>query len=379
MRNLLFTPGPLTTSDEVKQAMLRDLGSRDPAFLGVVREVRCKLLAIAGAAQGEYEAILMQGSGTFGIEAVLSSCIPASGKLLVAINGAYGRRMTDIARRLGIAVAKVEGPESLPVNPEAVEKALEGEAGFTHLGVIHCETTTGILNPVDEMGKIAQRRGVCLIVDAMSSFGAVPLDLEKSNAGYVVSSSNKCLEGAPGFSFVLARRKEFLAAEGAARSLALDLHAQWRGLERDGQFRFTPPTHVILAFGQALIEFEAEGGVAGRAARYKANRETLRAGMRDLGFREYLAPEHQSHIITSYRYPDARPFDFEQFYAKLSECRFTIYPGKVTGADCFRIGTIGRLFPEDFKALLAATAEVLAEMSFEPGRLMKEAEACATA
>jgi len=379
LRKLLFTPGPLTTSESVKQAMLRDLGSRDPAFIGVVHEVRRQLLAIAGAAPGEYEAVLMQGSGTFGIEALLGSCIPKGGKLLVAVNGAYGRRMADIARRLGIAVAQVDGPENLPVDPEAVDEALAQEVGVTHLGLVHCETTTGILNQLEETGQIAKRRGVCLIVDAMSSFGAVPLNLEKSNSAYVVSSSNKCLEGAPGFSFVLARRAEFLAAEGSARSLALDLHAQWRGLERDGQFRFTPPTHVILAFAQALIEFEAEGGVEGREARYAANRETLRAGMRDLGFREYLAPEHQSNIITSYRYPDVRPFDFEQFYSKLSERRFTIYPGKVSGADCFRIGTIGRLFPDDFKALLAATAEVLVKMGFEPGRLMREEQACATA
>lgn len=376
MRNLLFTPGPLTTSESTKQAMLHDAGSRDRAFITAVREVRQKLLSIAGAAADEYAAIPMQGSGTFGIEAVLSSCVPASGKLLVAVNGAYGRRMVDIARRLDIPVVPVEGREHLPVNPRAIEDALAADSSITLAGVIHCETTTGMVNPVEEIGSIARSFGVSVIVDAMSSFGAIPLDLRKANAAYVVSSANKCLEGVPGFSFIFARRAELLASEGSARSFALDLHAQWRGLERDGQFRFTPPTHAILAFAQALLEFEAEGGVPGRAARYAANRETLRSGMLRLGFREYLAPEFQSHIITSFLYPDVLPFDFEAFYSKLGARGLTIYPGKVSGTDCFRIGTIGRLYSRDFEALTAATAEVLAEMGFEPGKLMKEERTC---
>ena len=375
MRNLLFTPGPLTTSEEVKAAMLHDAGSRDRAFLAVIKEVRQKLLAIAGS-KDDYEAILMQGSGTFGIEAVLSSCIAPSGRLLVAVNGAYGRRMVDIARRLGIHAVTIQGPEHLPVNPRAVVEALAAEPGITHLGIIHCETTTGILNPVEEIGVLAHDFHVPLIVDAMSSFGAVPLDTHKANAAYVISSANKCLEGVPGFSFTIARRAELLASEGSARSVALDVHAQWRGLEKDGQFRFTPPTHVILAFAQALREFEAEGGLDGRAGRYKANREILRDGMKRLGFREYLAPEFQSHIITSFLYPDLRPFDFEAFYSRLAERGFTIYPGKVSGAACFRIGTIGRLFPADFEKLTAAIGVVLTEMGFEPGNLMKEEAAC---
>jgi len=376
MRNLLFTPGPLTTSESTKQAMLHDAGSRDRAFIATIREVRQKLLSIAGVAAAEYEVIPMQGSGTFGIEAVLSSCVPASGKLLVAVNGAYGRRMVDIARRLGIPVVPMEGRECLPVDPRAIEEALAADFGITHVSVIHCETTTGMINPVEEIGSIARGFGVPVIVDAMSSFGAVPLDLHRANSAYVVSSANKCLEGVPGFSFIIARRADLLASEGSARSVALELHAQWRGLDRDGQFRFTPPTHVILAFAQALREFDAEGGVPGRAARYAANRETLRSGMRRLGFREYLAPEFQSYIITSFLYPDVRPFDFEEFYSKLGERGLTIYPGKVSGTDCFRIGTIGRLFPRDFEVLSTATAEVLAEMGFEPGKLMKEDQTC---
>lgn len=372
MRNLLFTPGPLTTSESVKLAMLRDAGSRDREFIAIVRGIREKLLSISGAGPGTYEAIPMQGSGTFGIEAVLSSCVPKTGRLLVAVNGAYGRRMADIAQRLRIPVVRLDGPEHLPVNLIEFERALTAEPGFTHVGLIHCETSTGIVNPVEDLGAAARRFGLPTIVDAMSSFGAIELDLNQANAAFLVSSANKCLEGVPGFSFVLARRAELLASEGIARSVTLDLLAQWRGLEKDGQFRFTPPTHALLAFDQALREFDEEGGIAGRAARYTANREALRRGMSALGFREYLAPEHQSHIITSYLYPDARHFDFEAFYSALGERGFTIYPGKVSGANCFRIGTIGRLFPDDFEALTAATGEVLAKLGFEPGKLMWE-------
>lgn len=372
MRNLLFTPGPLTTSENVRQAMLQDVGSRDREFIAIVRVIREKLVSIAGTAPGAYEAIPMQGSGTFGIEAVLSSCIPETGKILVAVNGAYGRRMADVAQRLRIPVVRLESPEHLPVDPIEFERALAAQAGITHIGLVHCETSTGIVNPVEELGAVALQFGVPTIVDAMSSFGAIEIDLKAANAAFLISSANKCLEGVPGFSFVLARHAELLASEGVARSVTLDLLAQWRGLEKDGQFRFTPPTHALLAFDQALREFDAEGGIHGRAARYAANREALHRGMCALGFREYLAPEHQSHIITSYLYPDARPFDFEAFYSALAERGFTIYPGKVSGASCFRIGTIGRLFPEDFDALTAATSEVLTELGFKPGQLMRE-------
>lgn len=372
MRNLLFTPGPLTTSESVKQAMLRDAGSRDREFIAIVRNIRTNLLSIAGVGPETYEAIPMQGSGTFGIEAVLSSCIPPTGKLLVAINGAYGRRMADIAQRLRIPVVRIAAPEHLPIGAVEFEHALAAEPGITHAGVIHCETSTGIVNPVHELGAIAQRFGVPMIVDAMSSFGAMEIDMHRANAAFLISSASKCLEGVPGFSFVLARRAELLASAGIARSVVLDLLAQWRGLEKDGQFRFTPPTHALLAFDQALREFDEEGGVAGRAARYAANREALRRGMSALGFREYLAAELQSHIITSYRYPDARPFDFEAFYSALGKRGFTIYPGKVSGANCFRIGTIGRLFPGDFEALTTAIGEVLVNLGYEPGKLMQE-------
>jgi 2-aminoethylphosphonate-pyruvate transaminase len=223
--------------------------------------------------------------------------------------------------------------------------------------VVHCETTTGILNPVAEIGPVVARAGACFLVDAMSSFGAIPVDPDSAAIDFLISSSNKCIEGVPGFAFILARRSRLEECADRARTLTLDLHAQWTGLERDGQFRFTPPTHTLLAFRQALRELESEGGIAGRAARYRRNHEVLAKGMHDLGFEAYLSDEDQSPIITTYRYPDAN-FRFDEFYSKLSDLGFVIYPGKLTQEPCFRIGTIGRIGESDIGKLLEAIRTV---------------------
>jgi 2-aminoethylphosphonate-pyruvate transaminase len=353
---LLFTPGPLTTSRTVKEAMLHDLGSRDVTFIERVRDVRRRLVDLGGSAA--HTAVIVQGSGTFGIEATIGSAVPRGGKLLVVVNGAYGARMVQIARVAGIDVAQVACAEDALPDPDAVAAAIDDRV--THVAVVHCETTTGMINPVAEIAARARGRGCEVIVDAMSSFGAVPLDL--GDVDYLISSANKCIEGVPGFAFALARVDALRAAEGRARSLALDLHAQWRGLEDSGQFRFTPPTHALLAFHQALVELEAEGGIAGRAARYGKNRDVVVAGLAALGVEAYLPPERRGYIITSFRYPAHAAFAFTTFYEKLSARGFVIYPGKVSKTDCFRIGHIGRPGPDDSAALVAACAEVLAEM-----------------
>jgi len=350
--------------------MLRDAGSRDRDFLRTVREIRERLLALGGAAAnatGDYECVPMQGSGTFAIEAVISSAIPRDGKLLVLVNGAYGRRMAHMARIHGIATDTLDAPENRKIQPEAVADRLASTPGVTHVAAVHCETTTGIVNPVEAIGAAVASAGAAYIVDAMSSFGAIPVDLAAARIDFLISSANKCIEGVPGFGFVLARRSHLLAAKGRARTLSLDLHAQWAGLESDGQFRFTPPTHVLLAFHQALLELEAEGGVAGRAARYRANHAALMRGMTELGFEAYLEPEDQSYIITTFRYPRRGDFRFEEFYTRLSDLGFIIYPGKLTAEPCFRIGTIGRLTPADIGALLAGVGQVLGEMTATPG------------
>jgi 2-aminoethylphosphonate-pyruvate transaminase len=372
-KKLLFTPGPLSTSETVKQAMLRDLGSRDREFLSVVRDIRHRLLELGGVAKGSYEAVLMQGSGTFAVESVLSSVIPRSGKLLVAINGSYGHRMAKIAKVLGIACETIIFDEASPVLTSRVCEALRDEPAITHLGTVHCETSTGILNPVAELGRAVCHLGRTFIVDGMSSFAGIPMDLAADKIDFLVSSANKCVQGVPGFAFVLARRDLLQAAEGCARSVSLDLLAQSQGFESNEQFRFTPPTHALLAFAQALAELEEEGGVAGRAARYSANHKALMYGMTELGFDAYLAPEHRSHIITSFHFPGHRRFDFSRFYDRLSELGFVIYPGKVSNADCFRIGTIGHLFPNDIEALVAAIGRVLAEMEVDSAHALSYA------
>lgn len=360
---LLFTPGPLTTSATVKAAMQHDAGSRSPEFIDLVARIRTELLAIAGVStESGYEAVLLQGSGTFALEAVLSSVIPPDGRLLVLANGAYGERMLQIAERLKIATTIQRWPEDESPDPQTLRQLLAAGPAPTHLAIVHLETTTGILNPIDEIARIACEHGCGLIVDAMSSFGGVPIDLAALQADYLVSSANKCLEGVPGFSYVLARREALERTLGYARSVSLDLLAQWHGLERDGQFRFTPPTHALLAFAQALTEFREEGGVAARAKRYRANRDVLLAGMRGLSFREYLAPERQSDIITSFRYPADPAFDFAEFYRLLADRGMIIYPGKVSNADCFRIGTIGRISPAQVQALIAEVGNALDRM-----------------
>lgn len=361
----LFTPGPLTTSRSVKQAMLRDLGSRDSAFVNLVRDVRQRLLALAGVAAPDYECVIMQGSGTYSVEAVISSAVSAQGKLLAISNGAYGQRIIQIAKVHKIDATILTYPEDAKPTAADVEAALAQDPALTHVALVHSETTTGMINPIDEIGAVVKRHKRRFIVDAMSSFGGMPLEPDKTGIDFLVSSANKCIEGVPGFGLILASRAALLECEGRARSLSLDVFGQWKALEANGQFRFTPPTHALLAFHQALDELVAEGGVIARAQRYSKNYQTLVAGMRSLGFKEYLQPQDQGHIIVSFRLPDHPRFEFEEFYSRLSDKGYVIYPGKVSNADCFRIGCIGRLFPADFAALLAAIRAVKLEMNFE--------------
>jgi 2-aminoethylphosphonate-pyruvate transaminase len=361
---LLFTPGPLTTSQTVKEAMLRDAGSWHADFNALVADLRTRLLRLAGLAREDgWEAILMQGSGTYGVEAVFQSCVPPDGKVAVLANGAYGERIVQMLKHARIAHRVLRTAEDAPADAAALEACLGEDSAITHVAVVHCETTTGILNPIEAVGRVAKRFGKCYVVDAMSSFGGMPINLPACGIDFLISSSNKCIEGVPGFSFVLCRREALLASEGWARSLSLDLLGQWKGFEKDGKFRYTPPTHVILAFDQAMRELEQEGGVEGRCARYRRNHETLLAGMRRLGFKPYLDSSLQSPLITAFLFPENGRFEFGQFYTALSERGFIIYPGKLTRVDTFRIANIGRLFPEDLEQLLAAIEAVLKKQS----------------
>ncbi|MFO0575085.1 MAG: 2-aminoethylphosphonate--pyruvate transaminase [Polyangia bacterium] len=372
---LLFTPGPLTTSPTVKAAMLRDLGSRDAAFLRIVAAVRSELLRLAETDEPEYTTVPMQGSGTFALEATLGSVVPPSGRLLVLSNGTYGERLAAIATALGIPHEVRAFPDDEPLPPRALEAL---PRGVSHVAMVHCETSTGVLNPVGALAAEGRARGLSLIVDAMSSFGAVPTPVAAWGVDYLVTSANKCLEGVPGLSLVLLRRAALRQAElelgGRARSYSLDLGAQLRGLDRDGQFRFTPPTHAILALHQALHELREEGGPSGRAARYKQSHAALHEGARRLGLVPFLRPEHQSYTISAFYLPEDPRFDFRRFYDALKARGFLIYPGspgspglpgemgrRRRGA-CFRVGTIGRIDEADVRALLAAMAAALTEL-----------------
>jgi 2-aminoethylphosphonate-pyruvate transaminase len=360
---LLFTPGPLTTSLSVKEAMLHDAGSWHFEFNALVATIRERLLALAGVSRAQgYEAVLLQGSGSFGVEAVFQTCIPANGRVAVLSNGAYGERMIQMLQYARIPHLALRSPEDTPSDPVALDRALAADPGITHVAAVHCETTTGILNPIDELGRVTRRHRRSYIVDAMSSFGALPIDLTGWGIDHLISSANKCIEGVPGFSFVISRREALLASEGHARSLCMDLLAQLKGFEKNGQFRYTPPTHSILAFARALDELEIEGGPAARRARYQRNHETLVTGMQALGFRPYLDPAVQSCIITSFLFPSDPEFTFDAFYRRLSDKGFIIYPGKISQADTFRIGSIGRLFEADIHALLAAVQQTVNEL-----------------
>lgn len=359
---LLLTPGPLTTAKSVKEVMVHDWGSRDATFLKINQAVLARLTEIVNGGE-DYVTVPMQGSGTFAVEAMLTTFVPGNGKVLLLINGAYGQRakkICDIARR---AVVTYETPEDTPPDLDAVEKLLQQTPSITHLFVVHCETTSGILNPIERIGALAARYGKSLLIDAMSAFGAIALDARTTPFDAVAASSNKCIEGVPGLGFVICRKTALEKTTGHATTLALDLHDQWSNFVRTGQYRFTPPIHVIVAFHQALREFDAEGGVVGRGRRYAENCRVLIEGMRALGFTPLLPDQLQAPIIVTFHMPADQAFVFQTFYDRLKERGYVIYPGKLTVADSFRIGCIGRIYPEHMRGALGAIRDILKELN----------------
>jgi 2-aminoethylphosphonate-pyruvate transaminase len=363
MDNKLFTPGPLNTKYSVKEAMLHDMGSRDKEFLEVVKEIRSELLKIAGVTRQEgYDSVLMQGSGTFGVESVISTVIPANGHLLLIANGSYGDRMREMAQVYRIKTTTLSYKENTVPPFEDVEEALRVDNSITHVAMVHCETTTGIFNDIINVGRIVQRWNKVFIVDAMSSFGAVPIDLKALDIDFLISSSNKCIEGVPGFSFVIFKTDTLNSCKGNARTVSLDLYSQWIVMKKNNQFRFTPPIQSILAFRKAIEELKTEGGILKRSKRYQNNYNRLIEGTESLGLETYLDKEDQGYIITSFLFPKHPNFDFTDFYEKLHLRGQVIYQGKLSDTDCFRIGNIGQLYTEDINRLLDAIKEVLTDM-----------------
>ena len=363
---LLLTPGPLSTTRTVREAMMQEFSTWDVDYNSIVQSIRERLVSLATCDSinlGAYTATLMPGSGTFVVESVIGSVIPPNGRLLVLNNGAYGERITKISRMLGIDTVELQQAEIESTGLGQVEQMVANDQGITHVAMVHCETTTGMLNPVEAVGEIVRRHGRVFILDAMSSFGGIPMSMESTGAHYLISSANKCIQGVPGFGFVVADRATLGGTEGWARSHSLDLLDQWREMEANGgKWRFTSPTHVVSAFSQALDELEAEGGIDARHTRYIANQKTMVNGMRDIGFRTLIKDEVQSPIITSFYYPDSAGFDFQKLYDALKSRGFVIYPGKVSHAQCFRIGSIGDVHPSDMAELIGHVSEVINEM-----------------
>ncbi|MDW4561342.1 MULTISPECIES: 2-aminoethylphosphonate--pyruvate transaminase [Aeromonas] len=357
---LLLTPGPLSTTATVRAAMLQDSCTWDADYnQGVVEPIRRELVRLATGPEYEsdYSAVLLQGSGSYVVESVLGSAIGANECLLIINNGAYGARMGEMARCLGLHHHELDCGETTRPEPAAIDAMLARHPEITHLAIVHCETTTGMLNPLEEVAELCQRRDIRLIVDAMSSFGGIPIDMGRLGIEFLISSANKCIQGVPGFGFVIARRAALTVCAGRARSVSLDLHAQWQTMEKQGgKWRFTSPTHTVLAFAQALRELDEEGGIAARYQRYSENQRILVAGMAELGFAPLLPEEWQSPIITAFYSPAHPDYRFVDFYQRLKGQGFVIYPGKVSQADCFRIGNIGDVTPGRVRELLAAMA-----------------------
>jgi 2-aminoethylphosphonate-pyruvate transaminase len=346
---ILLTPGPLTTSLATKMAMLRDWGSWDSSFNAVTARLRQKLTAIIHAGES-HVCVPLQGSGTFAVEGAVNTLVPRDGHLLVLINGAYGKRLARLATMMGRRVSTFETADEVPTTAADVERLLRADPSITHVGAIHCETSTGIENPLHAIAQVVAREGRRLIVDAMSSFGAL------------IAASGKCVEGPPGMGFVFVRRDVLERCEGNSTSLALDLYDQWVYMEKTTQWRFTPPTHVVVALDTALEQYIAEGGQPARLARYTANCETLLAGMRDMGFRSFLPSAIQAPIIVTFHAPADAAYDFKAFYERVRDRGFVLYPGKLTQVETFRVGCIGAIGPTEMRHAVNAVRDALADL-----------------
>lgn len=358
----LLTPGPLSTTDTVKKKMMTDHCTWDGDYKNITQNIRSRLLQLAHADEENYTAILMQGSGTFGVESVISSIVGENDTLLIISNGAYGTRMSEISKAHGINYILYNQALQKQPDIQEVEKILDEHSEITHLAMVHSETTTGILNNLEPFSKICRSRNLRFIVDAMSSFGGVPIDIKELNIDYLISSSNKCLQGVPGFSFIIANLKDLMKSSGNARTLSLDLYAQWDTMKEDGKWRFTSPTHVVLAFNQGLIELDQEGGIEFRSLRYQQNMELLLYNFSQIGLEPYLSKENQGPIIATFYYPQNARFDFTSMYNFIKENGYAIYPGKLNGLNTFRIGVIGEVYSEDIDELTQIMSKYLWEV-----------------
>lgn len=363
---ILLTPGPLTTSLETKTAMLRDWGSWDSSFNAVTARVRERLTAIING-RDTHVCVPMQGSGTFSVEGAVNTLVPRDGHVLVLINGAYGKRLAKLTEMMGRKLSTFETADDVQTTAADVARLLDADASISHVGVIHCETSTGILNPLPEIADVVAVRGRSLIVDAMSSFGAIPIDASKIAFDALIAASGKCIEGPPGMGFVFVRKAVLEQCAGHSTSLALDLHDQWAYMERTTQWRYTPPTHVVVAVDAALEQYTAAGGQPARYRRYAANCETLVAGMTEMGFRVFLDPRIQAPIIVTFHAPGHPRYAFKSFYDEVKSRGFILYPGKLTQVETFRVGCIGAIGPEEMRHAVNAVRDSLRALGISMG------------
>jgi 2-aminoethylphosphonate-pyruvate transaminase len=355
---ILLTPGPLTTTLTTKAAMLRDWGSWDASFNAVTARVRERLTAIING-RDTHVCVPMQGSGTFSVEGAVNTLVPRDGHVLVLINGAYGKRLARLTEMMGRRLSVFETADDVQTTAADVARLLDADASITHVGLIHCETSTGILNPLPEIADVVAKRGRSLIVDAMSSFGAIPIDAKKIPFDALIAASGKCIEGPPGMGFVFARKTVLERCAGRSTSLALDLYDQWTYMERTTQWRYTPPTHVVVAVDAALEQYIAAGGQPARYRRYAANCETLISGMTEMGFKVFLDPRIQAPIIVTFHAPADPKYAFKPFYDEVRSRGFILYPGKLTQLETFRVGCIGAIGPEEMRQAVNAVRDSL--------------------
>ena len=358
---ILLTPGPLTTSNRTRQAMMTDWGSWDDRFNQLTASVCSQLLAILNGADSHH-CVPLQGSGTFAVEAAIGTLVPRNGKVLVLINGAYGKRLAKICEVLGREFSTFETAEDEPTTAADVDRLLHADSAITHVALIHCETSTGILNPLPQIAEVVKRHGKRLIIDAMSSFGALPIDAREVPFDALIAASGKCLEGVPGMGFVFAEKHALAAAQGNCHSLAMDLFDQHSYMTKTGQWRFTPPTHVVAALHEALLQYAEEGGLPARHQRYANNCQALLDGMAELGVRSFLPAAIQAPIIATFHAPDDPRYQFKAFYERVKAKGFILYPGKLTQVETFRVGCIGHVDADGMRAAVKAIAEVLHEM-----------------
>jgi len=361
---ILLTPGPLTTSRRTKEAMLRDWGSWDVDFNRITARVRESLLKIAHG-EGTHVCVPLQGSGTFAVEAAIGSVVPKNGHVLVPVNGAYCQRMAKICKIIGRRHSTLDYTENAQVRADDIERRLAGDPSITHVALVHCETGTGILNPLEDVARVAAQHGKGLIVDAMSSFGAIDIDVRRYPVDAVIGASGKCLEGVPGMGFILVRRAVLEKCEGNSHSLAMDLYDQWVYMGKTTQWRFTPPTHVVAALDEAIRQFEEEGGQPARGARYARNCEQLISGMQALGFQSLLPRALQAPIIVTFHAPADPAYAFKRFYSEVKQRGYILYPGKLTQVETFRVGCMGHFGAEGMTGAVAAIADTIKAMGIK--------------